>query len=74
MVKVFPPANAGVPCAWLCRIVGPTVGLTLETLANALARNINEVALLEHLCQVQLLSDLKTFNVFELRQHHVFCQ
>lgn len=43
---------------------------TLEALANALARNINEIALLEHLRQTELLSNLEAFNVFELHPHN----
>jgi hypothetical protein len=34
------------------------VGLTLETLADGSARNVNEVALLEHLADLELLPRL----------------
>ena len=51
-----------------------SLGPTLKTFADTLARNIDEIALLEHLCQVELLPNLKAINVLELHKqsllHH----
>ncbi len=45
-----------------------TFQLTLESLADALASNIEQVPLLEHLCNIQLLTDLVALNIFDLHK------
>ena len=64
MLTVFPVGLGTVRHQTTVETVA--LNTSLETLTNALATNIHEVTFLEKFADVQLLTNLKSFDILEL--------